>query len=197
MNTKLLTTDIILENDTVLLIPFKNKRHIELKNIIFEKDIWKYMGMYIENDLDFNAYIKNTIKDSEIGNCYPFLIIDKRTNKVAGSTRYGNINVSSEKCEIGWTWYGKDFQGTGLNKSCKYELLKFGFENIKLRRIQFSADTENIRSQKAIKKLGAKKEGIFKNNYIDASGKSKDDIYFSIIKQEWDATKIINFKEFI
>ena len=197
MNSEILQSDIILENEKVLLIPFESKRNIELKEIIFDEEIWKYMGMYVRNDQDFENYIKNTLQQKADGICYPFLIIDKATNKVAGSTRYGYLNHASQKCEIGWTWYGKEFQGTGLNKACKYELLDFGFEQIQFRRIQFSADLENIRSQKAIEKLGAVKEGIFRNNYVDSDGNSKDDVYFSIIWEEWSNVKRDNFGEFV
>ena len=197
MKSELLQSDIILENEKVLLIPFESERNIELKEIIFDDEIWKYMGMYVRNDIDFENYIKNTIKQKADGICYPFLIIDKATNKVAGSTRYGYLNHASKKCEIGWTWYGKDFQGTGLNKACKFELLNFGFENIQFRRIQFSADLENKKSQRAIEKLGAVKEGIFRNNYVDSEGKSKDDVYYSMILEEWETTKRKYFIEFI
>ncbi|TCN53965.1 N-acetyltransferase [Flavobacterium circumlabens] len=197
MRTELLQTNIILENEKVLLLPFENERNIELKAIIFDDEIWKYMGMYVRNDLDFENYTTNTLKQKAAGICYPFLIIDKTTNKVAGSTRYGYLNQASQKCEIGWIWYAKEFQGTGLNKACKFELLNFGFENIQFRRIQFSADLENERSQSAIEKLGALKEGIFRNNYVDSEGKSKDDVYYSIIAEEWAATKRNYFPEFL
>ncbi len=197
MNENILKTEIQLENERVLLIPFENFRNIELNEIIFEDSIWKYMGMYIQNNKDLSNYIKDTLIAKNKSICYPFLIIDKLTNRVAGSTRFGNINIASEKCEIGWTWHGLDFQGTGLNKACKYELLNFGFEKIKFRRIQFSADQENLRSQKAIEKLGALKEGIFRNNYIDSNGKSKNDIYYSIINEDWQTIKQTHFKEFI
>ncbi len=197
MNENILKTEIQLENERVLLIPFENFRNIELNEIIFEDSIWKYMGMYIQNNKDLSNYIKNTLIAKNKSICYPLLIIDKLTNRVAGSTRFGNINIASEKCEIGWTWYGLDFQGTGLNKACKYELLNFGFEKIGFRRIQFSADQENLRSQKAIEKLGALKEGIFRNNYIDSNGKSKNDIYYSIINEDWQTIKQTHFKEFI
>lgn len=196
MNTSILKTNITLENERVLLIPFENIRNIELKEIIYNDEVWKYMGIYVKNETDFENYITNTIKQKEAGICYPFLIIDKLTNKIAGSTRYGYLNVASQKCEIGWTWYGTEFQGTGLNKACKHELLNFGFENIGFRRIQFSVDLENLKSQRAIEKLGAKKEGIFRNNYIDADGKSKDDVYYSIIKEDWNELKASNFSEF-
>ncbi|WP_343695735.1 GNAT family protein [Flavobacterium sp.] len=196
MNSEILQSEIILENERVLLIPFESERNIELKEIIFNDEIWKYMGMYVRNDQDFENYIQSTLKQKADGVCYPFLIIDKTTDQVAGSTRYGYLNYASEKCEIGWTWYGKDFQGTGLNKACKYELLKFGFENIQFRRIQFSADLENERSQSAIEKLGALKEGLFRNNYIDSEGNSRDDVYYSIILEEWQNTKRDYFGEF-
>ena len=108
----------------------------------------------------------------------------------------GIATYLTEKCEIGWTWYGKEFQGTGLNSACKYELLKFGFEKIGFRRIQFSADEDNIRSQRAIEKLGAIKEGVFRNNYIDPEGKSKNDVYYSIVKEDWKDLKKERFSKF-
>ncbi|WP_299533532.1 GNAT family protein [Ulvibacterium sp.] len=196
LNKELLDAPIKLENNQALLVPFEDIRNKELKQIIFNDDIWKYMGLYIRNEKDFKAYKKSTIKSKEDGISYPFIIIDKMKDAVAGCTRFGNIDWTSEKCEIGWTWYGTHFQGTGLNKACKYELLKYGFEAIGFRRIQFSADLENIRSQKAIEKLGAKKEGIFRNNYIDSNGKSKHDVYYSIIREDWEELKISYFKEF-
>ena len=178
MNSALLKSEIVLENDRVLLVPFENDRHKELKEIIFQDSIWTYMGMFIRTEQDFNNYIESTLKSKEEGISYPFIVIDKKNNRVAGSTRYGYLNSASAKCEIGWTWYGLEFQATGLNQACKYELLNFGFETLGFRRIQFSADEENIRSQKAILKLGAKKEGVFRNNYVDSQGVSKNDLYF-------------------
>jgi RimJ/RimL family protein N-acetyltransferase len=197
MKIKLLKSNIELENDRVLLIPFDNKRNEELKDIIFDKEIWEFMGMSVNNEQGLKNYISKTIKDKNNRLCYPFLIIDKETNKVAGCTRYGNVNSASKKCEIGWTWYGTEFQGTGLNKACKFELLKFGFETIGFKRIQFSADQDNLRSQKAIENLGAQKEGVFRNNYVASNGKSRNDVYYSIIKEEWQSLKDEHFSEFI
>lgn len=197
MTKEFLNQKIKLENEKVILIPFEDIRNEELKSIIFDDDIWKYMGMYVRNEGDFENYIKDTLKNKQEEICYPFLIIDKITNRVVGSTRYGYLNFTSKKCEIGWTWYGKEFQGMGLNKACKYEMLKFGFEKIGFKRIQFSADLENLRSQKAIEKLGAKKEGVFRNNYIDSLGNSKTDVYYSMISDEWNKIKEAVFPEFM
>jgi len=197
MNNELLEGDIILENHRALLIPFSSERNIELKEVIFDDSIWTYMGQYIKTEEDFNEYVQDTLEQKDEGVCYPFLIIDKQTNQVAGSTRYGYINYRSRKCEIGWTWYGKEFQGTGLNKACKYLMLEYGFNQIGFQRIQFSVDFDNKRSQKAIEKLGAMKEGIFRNNYVDSENKSKTDVYYSIIQDEWQGVKAERFSEFI
>lgn len=196
MNIDILNTEVRLENDRVLLLPFENERAAELKDIIFHNQIWAYMGMNIQTELDFENYVANTIAAKKKGICYPLIVIDKKNDRVAGSTRYGYLNPASQKCEIGWTWYGLDFQGTGLNKACKYALLKFGFENIGFRRIQFSADQENTRSQRAIEKLGTTKEGVFRNNYIDADGQSRHDVYYSMIREEWGSVKTTYFEEF-
>ena len=196
MKTEILNNQIELENSRVKLIPFIDKRNQELKEIIFDNQIWKHMGMFVRTESDFEHYLTSTLNAQKNGICYPFLIIDKSTGRVAGSTRYGYINIASEKCEIGWTWYGKEFQGTGLNSACKYELLKFGFEKIGFRGIQFSADEDNIRSQRAIEKLGAIKEGVFRNNYIDFEGKSKNDVYYSIVKEDWQVLKKERYSKF-
>lgn len=192
MKKNFLDENIILENDRAKLVPFNRYDATKLASIIFDDSVWKYMGMFVKNQNDLENYINDTLK-LQGKHHYAFLIFDKQTNEWAGSTRFGNINFNSEKLEIGWTWYGKKHHGTGLNHAVKFELLRYCFENIGCRRVQLSADLENIASQKAILKLGAKQEGIFRNNYIDSEGKSKNDMYFSIIQEEWESIKQTHF----
>lgn len=196
MNKEILNSRIQLENERILLVPFENPRNPELKEIIFNNEIWKYMGVTIQNDRDFDNYITSTIEDKANGICYPFLIIDKFNDRVAGSTRYGYLNHNSEKCEIGWTWYGVDFQGTGLNTACKYELLKFGFETIGFRRIQFSADEENLRSRKAIEKLGAKKRVFLEIIILHRTDKVEMMFITASLKKNGIPLKSKNLKDF-
>ncbi|AJI25827.1 GNAT family N-acetyltransferase (plasmid) [Priestia megaterium] len=196
MMNSLFSQNIKLENSRVSIVPFEEQYREGLKDIIFDESIWSYMGMVVETDQDLKNYINSTLLERNEGKSYPFIIIDKKTNCVAGSTRLGNINFHNKRLEIGWTWYGKEFQGTGLNHACKYELLKYIFEEMKFNRVQLSADIDNIRSQKAILKLGAKQEGIFRNNYIDQNGNKRDDVYFSIISDEWINVKEKNFVDF-
>ncbi|MBK3493908.1 GNAT family N-acetyltransferase [Viridibacillus sp. YIM B01967] len=188
--------DIKLENERVLLVPFSLEYKESLKKIVFDEAIWRYMGLSIRTEDELDEYINSTLQEKIEGKAYPFIMIDKESESVIGSTRFGNINFHNKRLEIGWTWYGTKFQGTGLNKACKYELLNYVFEQMQFNRVQFSADIDNYRSQKAILKLGAKQEGIFRSNYIDQFGNKRDDVYFSIITDEWLDTKKKFFSEF-
>ncbi|TDL99521.1 MAG: N-acetyltransferase [Flavobacteriaceae bacterium] len=188
MNKQFLQDYIILENSRVKLIPFDREEAKKLETIIFDDSLWQYMGMYVKTQADFEKYIEDILKNQGKTH-YAFLIFDKKTSQFAGSTRFGNINFDSQKLEIGWTWIGKTFHGTGLNHATKKALLTYCFETIGLQRVQFSADLENLASQKAIAKLGAQKEGVFRNNYLDSFGNNRDDVYFSIIVQEWEEVK--------
>jgi RimJ/RimL family protein N-acetyltransferase len=181
--------EITLGNNRVQLVPFSAAFKMSLQEIAMEPSIWTFMGHSIETEKELDDYIESTLNDKQNQKSYPFIIIDNETKKVAGSTRFGNIQYPNKRLEIGWTWYGTEFQGTGLNHACKYELLKFAFETMKFNRVQFSADIDNRRSQKAILKLGAKQEGIFRNNYVDQFGNPRDDVYFSIISDEWAEVK--------
>lgn len=180
----LLNTGII-ENERATLLPFDHQRLKELHKIALDPIIWKYMGMQILDRDEFDSYISSTMAEMSSKLSIPFLIVDKRHDKVAGSTRFGHINKPNKRCEIGWTWLGKDFQGKGLNKAVKHLMLQYGFEELGFNRIQFSADIDNLKSQRAIEKLGATKEGVFRNNYINENGESRTDVCYSIIKEEW------------
>jgi RimJ/RimL family protein N-acetyltransferase len=185
--------DIILENNRVKLIPFSKKYEGELRKIIIDDDL-KYTIICKTND-DVSRYVERMIGKRQDNVLYPFIIIDKQKHEVAGSTSFGHINSDNKRLEIGWTWFGRPFRGTGLNKACKYEMLKFAFETMQYRRVQLSADVDNIISQKAILKLGATREGIFRANYINVHGESRDDVYFSIVHSEWEQIKQTVFKD--
>lgn len=176
---------MILENERARLIPFNYQSAQQLSSIIFEVDIWKYMGHYIQTDDDLEIYIHQTLEAKANQTQIPFLVVDKAYGVLAGCTRFGKIDYQNKRAEIGWTWYGLEYQGTGLNQEVKKLLLDYGFDTLGLNRIQLGADVRNIRSQKAIEKLGATKEGIRRNHYIDSEGKVQDDVYYSILREDW------------
>lgn len=183
------SSEISLENSRVKLVPFYEDIVDELATIIHDEEITRYTGHHIKTQDDIQNYINQTMSSRQSRSSYPFIVIDKMDGRIAGSTRFGHIQFENKRLEIGWTWYGKPYRGTGINKACKYELLKYAFEVMDFRRVQFSVDVENIRSQKAVLSIGAKQEGIFRHNYLNAAGKSRDDIYYSIIQSEWNDTK--------
>ena len=127
---------------------------------------------------------------------YPFTYYNKQTNQYAGSTRFGNIDLANKKLEIGWTWLHPDLHGTGFNKHAKFLLLSFGFEQLKLNRIELKTSLLNLRSQKAMLKIGAVKEGILRRHSINDDGTVRDTVYFSFIKEEWPEIKKGIFGEF-
>jgi RimJ/RimL family protein N-acetyltransferase len=189
--------EIRLENDRAKLVPFDAVYKDGLRQIIYDEEITRFGGgLPFRTEHDLERYIEDTCKSRTNGQSYPFIVIDKHTGEVAGSTRFGYIVPHNKRLEIGWTWYGQAYRGTGLNKACKYELLKFVFEEMGYRRVQLSVDIDNIRSQRAVLKLGATQEGIFRSNYIGADGSSRDDVYFSIIHTEWDRIKREIFPEY-
>jgi RimJ/RimL family protein N-acetyltransferase len=186
--------EIVLENSRVKLIPFSKKYEGELRKIIIDEEL--SFNVNCKNHEDVRQYVERMLSKRQDNVLYPFIIIDKLKHEVAGSTSFGHIHPDNKRLEIGWTWYGRPFRGTGLNKACKFELFKYAFEQLQFRRVQLSADIDNIRSQKAILKLGATREGIFRSNYINALGESRDDVYFSMVVSEWEAIKQSVFKEY-
>jgi RimJ/RimL family protein N-acetyltransferase len=187
--------EIILQNSRAKLVPFSRKYEGELRKIMIDPDI--SFTVSCQSNEDVSHYVERMLGKRQDNVLYPFIIIDKLTHEVAGSTSFGHIFPDNKRLEIGWSWLGQSFRGTSLNKACKFEMLKFVFEQMQFRRVQLSADIDNIRSQKAILKLGAIREGLFRSNYINAQGESRDDVYYSIVDSEWETLKQTVFKEFL
>jgi RimJ/RimL family protein N-acetyltransferase len=176
----------ILENDRVLLRPllttdFENLFDFSLN----EPDIWKYSLIKANGADNLKLYIELAIAARNSEKEYPFIVFDKHLNQYAGSTRFYDIQISQETLQLGYTWYGKQFQGTGLNKNCKFLLLEFAFETLGMERVEFRADNNNARSIAAMKSIGCKVEGVLRNNGKTSDGLRRDSIVLSILKSEW------------
>jgi N-acetyltransferase len=185
-----------LENDRVRLSPLKMHDFSLLEPIAYHPQLWKLGMNNIEEASHLEAYMHTALAEKQQQLSYPFLIFDKQTHRAAGATRYGNISFAHKRLEIGWTWIHPDFQGTGLNKACKFLLLQFAFETLGFNRVEIKTDVLNQQSRKAILKIGAKEEGVFRRHQITAEGRVRDTIYFSIIHEEWPAIKSTIFSEF-
>ncbi|MES2240157.1 MAG: GNAT family protein [Bacteroidota bacterium] len=180
------TKNYILENDYVSLRPLKfSDKEILMKYSINEPEIWKFNFNGGNGKENFEIYFDTAIKNFAEKKEYPFIVFDKKKNEYAGMTRFYAISNEFKRLDIGYTWYGKKFQGTGINKSCKYLLLELAFDELQFIRIGFGANSKNERSINAMKSIGCKVEGVLRNFSKDADGNIIDTTIFSIIKSEW------------
>ncbi|PKB17656.1 GNAT family N-acetyltransferase [Flavobacterium sp. 5] len=180
------TKNYILENDYVLLRPLElSDKEMLIKYAINEPEIWKFNFNGGNGKDNFENYFDTAIKNFADKKEYPFIVFDKRMNEYAGMTRFYAISNEFNRLDIGYTWYGKKFQGTGLNKHCKYLLLELAFDKLQFIRIGFGANSKNERSINAMKSIGCKVEGVLRNFSKDAEGKIIDTTILSIVKSEW------------
>jgi len=183
--------EYILQNEMVLIRPLVTDdiEHF-LPFALSESSLWTYSLQSAAGEEAMNNYIQNAINARINQKEYPFIVFDKKTGLCAGSTRFYDIQPVADTVQLGFTWYGKDFQGTGLNKHCKYLLLEFAFEKMEVYRVEFRADLRNKRSIAAMKSIGCMEEGILRSNGYCADGSRRDSIVLSIIKEDWfDYTK--------
>lgn len=187
--------EYILENSVVRLTPLKLDDFDKL--VVFathEPELWTYSLLQANSPERMKTYIEKALDGRKNKNTYAFLVFDKRTNQYAGSTRFYDIQTENAALQLGFTWYGKAFQGTGLNKNCKYLLLEFAFEVLKMERVEFRADNENVRSINAMKSIGCVVEGVLRSNTYKPNGERRDSIVLSILKDEWHTAVKPNLK---
>lgn len=183
-------------NSMVQLFPLKEEHRISLWPIAQDPDLWTLGLNNASDETQWHKYMDIALEEQYKGICHPFAIYDVQNNRWAGSTRFANISNEHKRLEIGWTWIGKEFQGSGLNKACKFELLRFAFEDWAMNRVEIKTDVLNTKSRRAIEKLGAREEGIFRHHCITWSGRLRDTVYYSILKEEWARIRSDIFAEF-
>ena len=190
-------TDYILEDERVILSPLESKHFEELLHFSEnEPEIWDYSVLHSDaaGKENLKKYIDFALSCREKGSEYGFIVFDKLKNAFAGSTRFYNIDLEEKTLEIGYTWYGKEFQGTRLNKHCKFLLLEFAFEKIGIERVGFSADSDNSKSIAAMKSIGCTIEGTLRSTMFKKNGKRRNSTILSILKKEWDENVKQNLK---
>jgi RimJ/RimL family protein N-acetyltransferase len=176
----------ILENENVRLRPLeKSDFALLLEYSMNEPEIWTFNANGANGAENLEKYISNAISQRENENEYPFIVFDKKSSKYVGSTRFYDIQPGNKTLQLGFTWYGKDSQGTGINKNCKMLLLEFAFEHIGMERVGFRANNLNLKSINAMKSIGCLEEGILRSYSTNSQGQRIDAIVLSIIKNEW------------
>jgi RimJ/RimL family protein N-acetyltransferase len=181
------SSTILLENHRVLLRPLA---YSDVENLLYfsvnEPTIWKYSLIQANGEENLKNYIDIALKAKHEQKEYPFIVFDKLNNQYAGSTRFYDIQLPNQSLQLGFTWYGSEFQGTGLNKHCKFLLLEYAFEKMNMERVEFRADNANARSIAAMKSIGCQVEGVLRNHGLKPDGTRRDSIVLSILKEEWE-----------
>lgn len=188
--------NIILENDLILLRPLhENDLQYLERFVVNEPEIWKYSLVQLTEKKDLRTYINQAIENRKLEKEYPFIVYDKKKNEYAGCTRFYDIQLANKSLLIGYTWYGKEFQGTYLNKNCKLLLLEFAFEKLEMERVEFRADNRNERSKMAMQSIGCVVEGVLRSHLPTVEGGRRASIVLSILKEEWFGSVKTNLME--
>jgi len=171
------------------LIPMNESHVQELFQAGCYPEIWEYMPVRVATLDDMKRLVEAALTARDKGSELPFVIVDQQTERIVGSTRFLEISIPNRSLEIGGTWLSPDVWRTRINTECKYLLLQHCFETLQCVRVQIKTDTRNIRSQQAIERIGAKKEGILRRHRILSDGYIRDTVCYSVIDEEWPEVK--------
>lgn len=181
---------VALEGKHVRLEPMTEAHIPALAEIGIGHTFWDFMVYGAMNsEEDMRGWVMDILSRAEKGTDLPFVAIHLASGRVAGATRYLNIMAKDRGLEVGGTWYGVEFQRTAVNTECKYLLFKHAFETLGCIRVQLKTDLRNERSQKAIERIGAVKEGVLRNHMILPDGYFRHSVFYSILDTEWDGIK--------
>jgi RimJ/RimL family protein N-acetyltransferase len=181
---------VVLSGKYVRLEPLSESHIPGLAEIGVGQNFWHFM-LYGEmnTEADMRNWVLDIMSRGQKGTDLPFAAIDLASGRVAGATRYLNIMPNDRGLEIGGTWYGTEFQRTAINTECKYLLMTHAFETLHAIRLQLKTDLRNERSQKAIERIGAKKEGVLRNHMILPDGYFRHSVFYSVLDTEWTDVK--------
>src|SRR5437667_12432811 len=189
MPTDMVVSPVVLEGAHVRLEPLASGDLAGLAEVGLDAELRRGIPSPVRTQEEMAAYIETALGEQERGESLPFASAEKTTGRAIGSTRYGNIDRTHHRVEIGWTWVAREWQRTAMNTEAKYLLLRHAFETLGCMRVELKTDSLNERSRAAILRIGAKEEGIFRNHMITASGRIRHTVYFSLIDSEWPAVK--------
>ena len=180
---------VTLEGRLVRLEPLSLRHHEALCRVGLDPALWRWTWSAVRTTEDLKRYIDTALLEQVAGTALPFAIVLREEGRPVGSTRYGNVSLPHRRLEIGWSWVGKPWQGTGVNAEAKLLLLAHAFESLGCRRVEFKTDARNAQSRAALEKLGARFEGIFRKHGVADGGRVRDTAWYSITDDEWPAVK--------
>lgn len=180
----------ILEGQTVSLIPLEEMHFPVLVQLANDQRIWQFYPYSGTDSARFLSVLSAALAERNAETRFPFVVIHKAHNKIIGSTSLLDLQPKNLKLEIGSTWLHPDYWATPVNLECKLLLLTHCFEKLNTARVQLKTDENNLRSRKAIEKIGGQLEGIFRNDMLRDNNTRRNSAYYSIIQEEWPEKKI-------
>jgi RimJ/RimL family protein N-acetyltransferase len=181
---------VVLEGRHVRLEPLDLEKHWEgLLAVGLEPSLWRFTVALIPDAAALRRYLETALAEQSRGVSLPFATVDRASGRVAGCTRFGNIVPEHKRAEIGWTWLGVDYQRTALNTEAKLLMLRHAFETWGLNRVELKTSLKNEKSKAAMRRLGLVEEGVFRKWMLNEDGSVRDNIWFSVIDDEWPAMK--------
>ncbi len=181
--------DTKLEGDSVIIVPLQDIHRDALVEAASDGELWKLWYTSVPSEESIDDYVAYALSQKDLSRSLPFVVLDKTNEKVIGSSRYCNVDPAYRRVEIGYTWYSKSYQRSPVNTECKYLLLQYAFENLKVMAVEFRTHWHNLPSRQAIERLGAKFDGLLRNHQIDKKGAYRDTAIFSILDREWPTVK--------
>ncbi len=154
-----------------------------------DESLWLWTTNVIKTKDDLQRYVETALDEFDRKVSLPFVTIENSSKKIVGSTRFGNLDATNRKVEIGWTWINPLWQRSFINTEAKLLMLTHAFEIWKCVRVEFKTDVLNEKSRKALARLGAKEEGVLRQHMITDAGRLRDTVYFSVIDKEWQNVK--------
>lgn len=181
---------LTLELGPVRLVPLERSHRDDLVKAASDGKLWELWYSSVPSEATIDAYLDSAFEEQAAGRALCFSIVHVYSEEIIGSTRFCNIDAANRRVEIGYTWYAKRYQRTGVNTRSKYLLLKLAFEERDCISVAFLTNFHNRASRKSISRLGAKQDGILRNHRINDQGVIRDTVVFSIIREEWKAVKV-------
>ncbi len=174
----------LLEGERVILIPLEMEHVENLFQCAKRPEIWSFLPLKISSRKDMEEFVHTAIQARERGEEFPYVVFDKTLNRIVGMTRYLRISQQNKNLNIGWTWYDPEVWRTRVNTECKYLLLQYAFENWQAVRVEFITTTNHKKSQQAIERIGALKEGVLRKKY-----NGTDYVFYSVTDDDWKTVK--------
>lgn len=189
ISSQMIVEPVTLTGEFVQLEPMLPAHGPMLAAVGLDEELWRWIPDPVHTREEMLAYVDAALDQQARGVSLPFTIVERASGNVIGSTRYANIEHVHHRIEIGWTWVTAPWQRTAVNTECKYLLLRHAFETLGCIRVELKTDSLNEKSRKAIARIGAREEGIFRNHMITSTGRIRHSVYFSVIDSEWPQVK--------